>query len=235
MFKKSYLISTLLIAMLVLAACSSTTDNETGVNEENNSDQEVNKEVANNEESNTEEEQDTVEDESNKEEDTNEADENEDSEQSMDEESDDFSANAKQVDSDEQDFTMQILSDYSLTSEEPGRDSLYSTEDERIFMRIETTPSEEGTYEYFTENIVSLLEAISVDGNSPTELTDENKLPQGEGIEKAVGYTVNTEDGMVSGIVFERNGLIVRLTTFDTAENNHFNNFLKMGETITSK
>lgn len=239
MFKKSYLISISLIAMLVLAACGSTTDKETGENDEdNNTGQEVNEEIENNEEDLPEDDESNSEDENGTEAGAEEDDAavgNEDSEETNDEESDNFSANAKQVDSDEQDFSMQILPEYSLTSEEPGRDSLYLTEDGNIFMRIETIPADDEAYDYYNENIVALLEAISVDGNAPTEITDESKLPQGEGIEKAVAYTVDTPEGIATGVVFERDGLAVRLTMFDTAENSHFNNFLKMGETITSK
>lgn len=241
MFKKPYLISMLLIAMLVLAACGSTNNEQPDKNEdENDSGQEVND---NNDEGNIEEEdkdEDKQDDENNNEEDeeTNGVEGNEETDntdQNNDEESDDFAANAKQVDSDEQDFSMQILPEYSLTSEEPGRDSLYLTDDGNIFMRIETMPADDEAYDYYNENVVSLLEAISVDGNPPTELTDENKIPQGEGIEKAVGYTVDTPEGITTGIVFEKDGLAIRLTIFDTKEQSHFDNFLQMGESITSK
>lgn len=238
MFKKSYLTGALLTLLLILAACSSTDDNQNDDKEKDNSGQEVNEEIENDDEGNIEDDKDNHDSENGTEEEdenTNEGADSVDPEQNADKESDNLLANAQQVDSDAQDFTMQILPMYSLTSEEPGRDSLYLTEDGNIFMRIETLPNDAESYDFFKENIVSLLEAVSADGNAPTELTDEDKLPQGENIENAIGYTVDTAEGVTSGIVFERNNLLVRLTIFDDANNNHFNNFLKMGETITSK
>src|SRR4051794_23927823 len=48
--------------------------------------------------------------------------------------------------SDAQDFSIAVLPQYTLTSEEPGKDSLFSNADGSHFMRIETRVKEEGTY-----------------------------------------------------------------------------------------
>ncbi|MEK5040884.1 hypothetical protein [Sporosarcina sp. FSL K6-3457] len=138
------------------------------------------------------------------------------------------------TDSDAQDYAIAVLPDYTLTSEEPGKDSLFSNADGSHFMRIETTVKEEGTYDYLVENMGMVLEAAS-GGSTPTELTDAASLPTGDGIEKVKALSVQAENGPVTGIIFEREGMIIRLTIFDSLKEEHFSNFLHMGETIVAK
>ncbi|MFJ7932967.1 hypothetical protein [Sporosarcina sp. NPDC096371] len=138
------------------------------------------------------------------------------------------------TDSEEQDYTIAVLPHYTLTSEEPGKDSLMSDADGSHFMRIETTVKEEGTYDYFVDNMIDVLEAAS-EGSTPSELTDEASIPKGDGIDNVKVFSTQTETGPVTGIVFERNNMIVRLTIFDSPEEEHFSNFLHMGETIMTK
>lgn len=234
MFKKPYLISMLLIAMLVLSACGSTPNGNDGTTEDNNNNDVPDTEVNSTEDDIVEDEESTENDDEN-----NNVEENtQNDEQANDgqEESDDNATNdptdLKQVDSDAQDYSISIFPEYTLTSEEPGRDSLYLSEDGSIFMRIETTPFDQETYDFFKDNTVDLLQAVNANGEAPAELTE---LPQGEGIANAIGYTTNTAEAITSGIVFEKNGLLVRLTIFDSAEENYFDQFIQMGETIVSK
>lgn len=145
------------------------------------------------------------------------------------------SKEAELTDSDEQDYSVYVLPLYKLTSEEPGRDSLYFNDDTgSIFMRIETMVTEDGTYDYALENTLVLLEA-SGDSEAPKEITDIASLPSGENIKNAKGYIVNTETGPVSGFVFEKQGIVVKLTIFDSPESKHFEAFLRMAETIQGK
>lgn len=138
------------------------------------------------------------------------------------------------VNSDDQDYSMNLLANYELTSEEPGRDILYSTDDDSHFMRIETMENEDGNYDYLKDNMIVVLQASS-NGETPVELTEDKSLPAGDSITNAVSYTVNTETGQVTGILFERGNLIVRLTIFDSMNADYFVDFLKMGETISPK
>lgn len=239
MFKKSYLTSLLLIAMLILAACG-TSEQDEGTTKDNLSDQDTTEKFENTE-------KEIVEDDGVEEEDgeqktdagtVKEEDEKSNTEQDKEDnnvnnnEADEEEAqpNAERVASDEQDFSIEILPAYTLTSEEPGRDSLFLTEDGNIFMRIETAPFDQESYDYFNENTVSLLESIKADG---ADIADANVLPRN--VNNALGYTVTTNESVVTGFVFEKDGLIVRLTIFDTLDEKHFNNFLQMGETITNK
>lgn len=145
----------------------------------------------------------------------------------------DFSNEATLVKSDEQAFSMYVLPSYKLTSEEPGRDVLYSVTDESVFMRVETLPKEDGSYDYLDENMLTILNASSA-GDTPVQLSEADTLPSGDGITNVKAYTVKSETGPVTGIIFERGNLIVRLTIFDSAEAKHYKELLQMGETITS-
>lgn len=236
MFKKSYLLSILLIAILILGACGTpseedsspgtTPDEEKQTEEQENNDNEGN--TAEEEtESTTEEDDEEATDQDNTEENdtTIDSDENE-------EKTNELQTNAEQVDSDVQDYSIQILPAYTLTSEEPGKDSLFLTEDGNIFMRIETMPFDQESYDFFKENTLTLLEGIKADGKT---VADSTALPTGENINDSVGYTVETNENMLTGLVFEKDGLLVRLTIFDTLAEEHFKNFLQMGETITNK
>lgn len=141
---------------------------------------------------------------------------------------------AKLTESDEQDYAISVLPDYTLTSEEPGKDSLMATGNESVFMRIETSPKEDGTYDYLLENMTASLEA-SGNGATPSELTDEASIPTGEGIVNAKVFSVKAETATVTGIIFERGEMVVKLTVYDSPEEEHFERFLRMGETIVSK
>ncbi|MBE1553644.1 hypothetical protein [Sporosarcina limicola] len=138
---------------------------------------------------------------------------------------------AKLTKSDEQGYAMSVLPAYKLASEEPGRDSLAAVENESVFMRIETMTNEEGTYDYLVENMVDVLEASS-NGRTPVELTEEASTPTGEGIKNVKVLSVQAESSTVTGIVFERGDILVRLTIFDSPKEEHFESFLRMGETI---
>lgn len=237
--KKRWLSIYAMMAMiLVLAAC--TNENNIKDSDEGNSGTtdpvEIEENDDNNEDALEEDEGLSEEDETSDDASTDEE-SNSDTELNHDEEStdgtDDFLNEAKQVDSDEQDYSIYLLPNYTLTSEEPGRDSLYLDEDGTIFMRIETMLAEEGTYDYLLENMLTSLAASGSETTEPVQLKDEVSLPSGESIENAQAYTVDSETGPVTGMMFERDGMIVRLTIFDSPDAEHFNNFLSMGETVT--
>lgn len=141
-------------------------------------------------------------------------------------------ADAVLTKSDAQQFAMEVLPGYTLTSEEPGRDSLYADDNPNAFMRIETQPAEDGTYEYLVDNMQEVLKAAGNDEEEPKELTDVYTDVSDKGIENAKAFKVDTETGPVTGIVFEKEGMIVRLTLFDNAEEEFNDDFLNMGQTI---
>ncbi|KAA0966683.1 hypothetical protein FQ087_10785 [Sporosarcina sp. ANT_H38] len=142
--------------------------------------------------------------------------------------------NAELTESDEQGYAISVLPDYTLTSEEPGKDSLIPVNNESVFMRIETVTKENGTYDHLADNMIAVLEA-SGDGSAPIEVIDEKSIPIAEGIENAKALTIKAESSSITGIIFERDNMVVRLTIYDTPEEEYFEQFLRMSETIVAR
>lgn len=233
-------ISALLAVMLVLAACGTTDSGTENTGSDDNSDASALENEATEDEVEDEGELiDEGSDEGSHEgsleetEDSEEPEVEENPEESSTEESE-ASTETGVVDSDNQDFSMNLLANYELSSEEPGRDIVYPKEDDIHFMRIETMENEEGNYDYLKDNMLVVLEASS-NGETPTEVTDPESIPAGDSITKALAYEVNAETGPVTGIIFERDDLIVRLTIFDSENKDYFKDFLDMGATVNQK
>ncbi|MCG7342690.1 hypothetical protein MHZ92_01020 [Sporosarcina sp. ACRSL] len=146
-------------------------------------------------------------------------------------ESEDAMAEAVVTESDAQQFSIEVLPGYTLTSEEPGRDSLYADENPNAFMRIETQTAEEGTYDYLVDNMQEVLKASS-NGGEPVEVTDVFTNAEDQGIMNVKAFKVDTDTGPVTGIVFEKDEMVVRYTLFDNLEEDYKTDFLNMGQTI---
>lgn len=210
---KCKILYTGLAATLLLAACGTESNNEEPAKEKQ--EQSVNP----SEESSTDESTTT--------DGTGES-SSDDSETSSD--SSDELADATLTESDEQPYALKVLPGYTLTSEEPGRDSLYSNTNESAFMRIETKTTEDGLYDYLAENMQEVLKASS-DGVEPEEVKDVY-ANSNEGVSNVQAFKVETATGPVTGVLFEKGDMIVRLTIFDAQDGEFTNEFLKMGETI---
>lgn len=137
------------------------------------------------------------------------------------------------TDSDEQNYSIYKLDGFSLTGEEPNKDSLYLDENQAVFMRVETISKDDASLEIIANNMFETIAAVSVN-KEPVEI-EKDKLPQGEGISNPSGYQTTFELGTVSGYVFEQGNLIVRLTIFDQESVKLTDAFLKMGETVAAK
>lgn len=142
--------------------------------------------------------------------------------------------NAELTESDEQGYAISVLPDYTLTSEEPGKDSLIPENNEAVFMRIETVAKENGTYDHLAENMIAVLEA-SGDGSAPIEVIDEKSIPTAKGIENAKVLTIKAETASITGIIFERDNMVIRLTIYDSPKEEYFEQFLRMSETIVAR
>ncbi|PIC75814.1 hypothetical protein CSV74_14345 [Sporosarcina sp. P19] len=147
--------------------------------------------------------------------------------------SEDVMKDAVETTSDEQDYSMMVLPGYTLTSEEPGRDSLYLEEDSEMFMRIETMPKDEESYTFdeLYENMGELLTASS-DGETPIEITDETDLPQADDIKSVKGAVVDSTEGYFTGYVIEREDKLIRVTIYAKEDNEHIEEFKDMAATI---
>lgn len=215
---KQKLLYTGLAATLILAACGTNSNNEDATTEKP-------EETVNSSEGSSTDNGTTS---NGKDENTN--DENTNQETEAPQDTSDEMADATLTESDEQPYAIKVLPDYTLTSEEPGRDSLYSNTNESAFMRIETKSTEDGLYDYLAENMQEVLKASS-DGQEPEEVKDVYTTSK-EGISNVQAYKVETSTGPVTGVLFEKGDMIVRLTIFDSQEGEYTNDFLKMGETI---
>ncbi|MFF2752291.1 hypothetical protein ACFVR1_00870 [Psychrobacillus sp. NPDC058041] len=133
--------------------------------------------------------------------------------------------------SESQNYSVTLMDGFELTGEEPNKDMLFNTENDAQSMRIETFDSSEVNLDETTNNLVEILKASNESGKL-VEISDKNQLPNNEGIKEVKGYQIDTPEGMVSGYTFEREGLIVKLTIFDTNENPALDKFVKMAETI---
>jgi len=136
--------------------------------------------------------------------------------------------------SDEQNYSIYKLDGFELTGEEPNKDSLYLEENDAVFMRIETLSKDDASMEVIRKNMTETMAAVGI-GKEPKIIEEDSKLPQGNGISEQYGMEVTSDLGTVTGIVFERDNLIVRLTIFDRNSENLTDAFLKMGETIATK
>ena len=138
------------------------------------------------------------------------------------------------TESDEQNYSIYKLDGYSLTGEEPNKDSLCLDDNSAVFMRVETISKDEAAYDVIAENMSQSIAAVSI-GSEPVKIDNKEKLPQGEGITNPIGFETTFELGTVSGYVFEQGNLIVRLTIFDQSSVNLTDALLKMGQTVAVK
>lgn len=129
--------------------------------------------------------------------------------------------------SDSQSYELYLLPSYELTAEEPNKDVVYSTENDALFMRIETFKPDEADFAFAEESIQQTVQA----SNENAELTE---LPafEGEEFKNSSVYEIPTENGKVTGVAFEKDGLVVKLTIFDLTEAGVTEEFLNMGKTI---
>lgn len=132
--------------------------------------------------------------------------------------------------SESQSYAVYLLPDYDLTAEEPGKDIIYWTENDELFMRVETFKPEETDFKFAEESMKETLMASGKDA----ELTE---LPAFKDVEfkSSSLYETSTENGKVTGIAFEKEGLIVKLTIFDQTDATITNEFVNMGKTISAK
>lgn len=129
------------------------------------------------------------------------------------------------TESDEQSYQVYVLPGYELTSEEPGKDSLYLAEDGGVFMRVETFDPATLDFAGAKDVLTQTLEAIG----GTADLT-ESAL-SGDFVNSAV-YETSSDGGKVTGVVFEKENLVVRLTIFDSADEAATADFIEMGKTV---
>lgn len=129
----------------------------------------------------------------------------------------------------EQAYEITVLPAYELTSEEPGKDSLFLTSDSSVFMRVETFSPDDLDFAYAEDIMKQTVQA----SNGEAEMTEGAAL-DGEGYINSSVYEIPSEEGKVTGVVYEKDDMIVRLTIFDKTAIDATPDFIKMGQTIDS-
>lgn len=132
--------------------------------------------------------------------------------------------------SDEMDYTIQHLENYTLTSEEPGVDSLLNNADEATSMQIEVVKKEDVTFDQLKESAKETISAIAPENTKDLDLA--STLSEREEILNIVGYEALLEDEKVVKVVIEREKLFVTLTIYDNVQADLTDAFLQMGLTI---
>lgn len=136
------------------------------------------------------------------------------------------------TESDEQDYSIYVLDGYELTSEEPGRDSLYHSEDSKNFMRIEVFNEDETDY---TETVVGMENLLATTEDEPQDALGKYNLADDSTVEELVVKEAKSDEVLMTGAVFVTSGKIVRLTVFDQPDGALTDAFLKMGATVGPK
>lgn len=138
------------------------------------------------------------------------------------------------TESESQNYSITVVEGFELTGEEPNKDLLFNKENDLQSMRIETFNKDEVNLEETTNNLMETLKASNEEGTLE-EITDENQLPASDTIQQAKGFQIDTPDGKVTGYTFETDGLIVKLTIFDTVDSPALETFIQMASTIKNK
>ncbi|MEK4079143.1 chemotaxis protein [Solibacillus sp. FSL K6-1126] len=132
--------------------------------------------------------------------------------------------------SDEMNYTIQHLENYTLTSEEPGVDSLLNNADEATSMQIEVVKKEDVTFDQLKESAKETISAIAPENTKDLDLA--STLTERKEILNIVGYEALLEDEKVVKVVIERENLFVTLTIYDNVQADLTDAFLQMGLTI---
>lgn len=130
----------------------------------------------------------------------------------------------------DQGYKMQQLPGFTLSQEEPGKDMLISNENAEVFMRIEDVS--QSSYDEVKTSMQDYMNAVG----EPSTLSSED-LAAFKGIKNIEGYVVNFVDDKekVIGVVFEKDGLIIKLTIHDNEELDLTDAMFKMAATISKK
>ncbi|MGX1981972.1 hypothetical protein EDD69_101242 [Thermolongibacillus altinsuensis] len=125
------------------------------------------------------------------------------------------------VESDNQNFAISLLPDYTLEAEEPGKDVVLNKKDGDQLMRIELLPSDINVNE-LEANAKERAIAVASDATP-----FEGFLP----FKEAIAYEAHVDDSIVY-VVFVKQDVPMFLTVFTKNETNLFEEFMTMARTI---
>lgn len=110
---------------------------------------------------------------------------------------------------------------------QPNRDVVFLEENDAVFMRIETYYPSDISFEDLAANTEDTVQASNPDAEVQefTEF-DSSRYSQ------SAAFEVETAEGHVTGIAFEGDNIIVRVTIFDQSTVEARDDFIEMAQTI---
>lgn len=133
--------------------------------------------------------------------------------------------------SEELNYSISHLTNYTLEAEEPGIDHLFNNENDSLSMQIKVSSTEETNFDSVKATVLETISVIAPEGKY-TEL-DLSAVPtKHTDIKNIVGYETLIDGEKVVMVTFERENKLVTLTIYDTLEADLTDAFLQMGLTI---
>lgn len=129
--------------------------------------------------------------------------------------------------SDNQSYQLYVLDGYEFTAEEPNRDVVFLQENDAVFMRIETYYPSDIEFDELLATTQQTVQASNPDGDL-AEFTDYDS----SAFSNSAAYEVQTPEGHVTGMAFESDNIVVRVTIFDQSTTEARTDFIQMAQTI---
>ena len=122
--------------------------------------------------------------------------------------------------SDNQPFSLYVLQQFRLRAEEPGKDIVFLTEDDSIYMRIELLKADVN-WDEVEKNVQAQLKSISETIRDPSL-----------DVEGGTGFEVESGDDVITSILLKDEKSPVRLTIFTKKDRDYRDAFLEMAKTL---
>ncbi|MFE4140300.1 hypothetical protein ACFX4I_00300 [Peribacillus sp. YIM B13472] len=125
--------------------------------------------------------------------------------------------------SENQPFSLYVLQQFRLSAEEPGKDIVFLTEDDSIYMRIELLKADVN-WDEVEKNVQAQLKSIS-------ETISDPSLD----VEGGTGFEVESGDDVITSILLKDEKSPVRLTIFTKKDRDYRDAFLEMAKTLMKR
>ncbi|MDM5223959.1 hypothetical protein QUF86_25130 [Peribacillus sp. NJ11] len=122
--------------------------------------------------------------------------------------------------SDNQPFSLYVLQQFKLSAEEPGKDIVFLTEDDSIYMRIELLTADVN-WDEVEKNIHAQLKSLS-----------DTIVDPALDVENGMGFEVKSGDDVITSILLKDEKTPVRLTMFTKKDKDYRDAFLQMAKTL---
>lgn len=130
-------------------------------------------------------------------------------------------------------YTISHLKDYTLTEEEPGKDMLFYNENDALSMRVEVFNQADASFDALNKATQQSMAAIAPNNTYESfDLASYLAAAKRTDIKASAGYLVPYESDKVTAIVYEMEDKFVVLTIFDDYITGITDAFITAGFTI---